>query len=66
MGLVLAVRQLLVIECLMEEHERSKGHGILSSKADKEGIGQQDRYQLGSVLMFMGLVFTCLGFGGFF
>lgn len=48
----------------MQEHEQGKGHSILSSRADREGIGKQDRYQLGSVLMFMGLVFSCLGFWG--
>lgn len=44
----------------MQEHEQRKEHGILSSRADREGTGQLDRYQLGSVLMFVGLVFGCL------
>lgn len=44
----------------MQEHEQRKEHDILLSRADGEGIGEQDRYQLGSVLIFMGLGFSCL------
>lgn len=46
----------------MQEHEQRKehGHSILSLRADREGIGGWDRHQLGSVLMFTGLVFSCL------
>lgn len=46
----------------MQECEQRKEHGrsILSLRADREGTGGWDRHQLGSVLMFTGLVFSCL------
>ena len=43
----------------MQEHEKRKEyrHSILSSTADREGIEERHRYQLGSVLLFVVLLF---------
>lgn len=51
----------------MQEYEKRKEHGqsILSSRADREGIGERDKYQLGSVLLFWFWLFA-FGFRLFF